>query len=73
MFCKMCGKEIPDGKELCDECATKAQNVTATETTANNAAQNQTVNNNQNTTYSDPQKVENNTVEQKENGDFYGL
>ena len=57
MFCKMCGKEIPDGKELCDECATKAQNVTATETTANNAAQNQTVNNNQNTTYSNPQNA----------------
>ena len=37
-----------------------------------NRAEENTVNNNQNTTYSDPQKAEN-TVEQKENGDFYGL
>lgn len=24
MFCKSCGKEIPDGQELCEECATKS-------------------------------------------------
>lgn len=41
MFCKMCGKEIPDGKELCDECAAKAENTTSTE---NTTAQSQTVN-----------------------------
>ena len=46
MFCKLCGKEIPDGKELCDECAEKSVNT-----------QNQTVNTN--ATYTNPQ---NNTV-----------
>lgn len=25
MFCKICGKEIPDGKELCDDCASRNQ------------------------------------------------
>ena len=28
MFCKICGKEIPEGQEICDECAAKnAENV----------------------------------------------
>ena len=34
MFCKMCGKEIPDGQELCDECAAKATNTSNPETTS---------------------------------------
>lgn len=62
MFCKMCGKEIPEGKELCDECAVKAQNTTSTESTTNTTAsenttaQSQTVNN-QNTTNSNAQNA----------------
>lgn len=27
MFCKYCGKEIEDGKEVCNECASKQTNV----------------------------------------------
>ncbi len=62
MFCKMCGKEIPEGKELCDECAAKAQNTTSTESTTNTTAsenttaQSQTVNN-QNTSNSNAQNA----------------
>ena len=54
MFCKMCGKEIPEGKELCDECSVKAQNTASTESTTNTTtsenttAQGQTVNNQNN-------------------------
>ena len=29
MFCKNCGKEIEDGKELCDVCAASANTTTA--------------------------------------------
>ena len=51
MFCKSCGKEIPEGQELCDECAAKetAETVVETETvennTSSNAAQSEVVNN----------------------------
>ena len=27
MFCKYCGKEIENGKEVCDECASRQTNV----------------------------------------------
>lgn len=55
MFCKMCGKEIPDGQELCDECAAKATNTVNSETTseANSGAQNV----NQNTTNTNAQNA----------------
>ena len=62
MFCKMCGKEIPDGQELCDECAAKATNTSNPETTsettseANSEAQNV----NQNTTNAQNATVINN-------------
>ena len=59
MFCKSCGKEIPEGQELCDECAAKNnENVVVEDTTAseNNTYSNETaakeatvVNNNTNT------------------------
>ena len=44
MFCKSCGKEIPEGQELCDECAAKnAENVVVEgETVQNNAQENTT-------------------------------
>lgn len=55
MFCKMCGKEIPDGQELCDECAAKSTNTVNSETTseANSGAQNV----NQNTTNTNAQNA----------------
>lgn len=48
MFCKMCGKEIPDGQELCDECAAKTTNTSNSETTSEVNSEAQNVN--QNTT-----------------------
>lgn len=47
MFCKLCGTEIPEGKELCDNCAVnqaaQANNQTAQAyNQANNQAYNQT-------------------------------
>ena len=43
MFCKSCGKEIPEGQELCDECATKAtENVVEGATVENNTSSNET-------------------------------
>lgn len=56
MFCKMCGKEIPDGQELCEECAAKAQDTTNTTASENTTAQSQTVNN-QNTANSNAQNA----------------
>lgn len=56
MFCKMCGKEIPDGQELCEECAVKAQDTTNTTASENTTAQSQTVNN-QNTANSNAQNA----------------
>lgn len=54
MFCKSCGKEIPDGKELCDECAAKTTETTSAEntTTSNETVTPEAtvVNNNQYTT-----------------------
>lgn len=32
MFCKYCGKEIEDGKEVCEECASKETKVEETKT-----------------------------------------
>lgn len=62
MFCKMCGKEIPEGKELCDECAAKSANTTSTENTSNAETSQNTANYssqtvNQNTTNSNPQNA----------------
>ena len=44
MFCKSCGKEIPEGQELCDECAAKnSENVVVEgETVQNNTQENTT-------------------------------
>ena len=43
MFCKSCGKEIPEGQELCDECAAKAtENVVEGTTVENNTSSNET-------------------------------
>ena len=43
MFCKSCGKEIPEGQEICDECATKAtENVVEGTTVENNTSSNET-------------------------------
>lgn len=55
MFCKMCGKEIPDGQELCDECAAKSTNTSTSETTSevNSGAQDV----NQNTTNTNAQNA----------------
>lgn len=55
MFCKMCGKEISDGQELCDECAAKSTNTVNSETTSesNSGAQNV----NQNTTNTNAQNA----------------
>lgn len=36
MFCKLCGKEIPDGQELCEECKAKNnENIVVEDTTVN--------------------------------------
>lgn len=36
MFCKLCGKEIPDGQELCEECKAKNnENIVVDDTTVN--------------------------------------
>ena len=43
MFCKSCGKEIPEGQELCDECAAKnAENVVVEGETVQNNSQGNT-------------------------------
>lgn len=43
MFCKSCGKEIPEGQELCEECATKStENVVESTTVENNTSSNET-------------------------------
>lgn len=43
MFCKSCGKEIPEGQEFCDECAAKsAENVVESTTVENNTSSNET-------------------------------
>lgn len=43
MFCKSCGKEIPEGQELCEECAVKsAENVVEGEPVQNNTQENTT-------------------------------
>ncbi len=69
MFCKMCGKEIPDGQELCNECATKNTNTTNTtnsETTseanpgAQNVNQDNTNSNTQNATVINNNQANNN-------------
>lgn len=57
MYCKNCGKEIPEGQELCDTCA---QNVNAG---AQNVNTNQTAQSNvnyQNTNYQNATVVNNN-------------
>lgn len=53
MFCRLCGKEIPEGKEICDECAAKNANTQAqpvnqtyTNTQTNNVNNNYQPNNN---------------------------
>ena len=43
MFCKSCGKEIPEGQELCDECAAKnTENVVVEGETVQNNSQGNT-------------------------------
>lgn len=43
MFCKSCGKEIPEGQELCEECAIKStENVVEGTTVENNTSSNET-------------------------------
>ena len=42
MFCKSCGKEIPEGQELCEECAAKeAETVVETKTVENSTSTNE--------------------------------
>ena len=66
MFCKMCGKEIPDGQELCAECATKNTNTTNSETTSEanlgtqNVNQDNTNSNTQNATVINNNQANNN-------------
>ena len=49
MFCKSCGKEIPEGQELCEECAAKEAETVENSTSTNEApAQEATVVNNTN-------------------------
>jgi TM2 domain-containing membrane protein YozV len=61
MFCKSCGKEIPEGQELCEECAAKeAETVVETKTVENSTSTNEipaqeaTVVNNTNNTNKNP-------------------
>ena len=61
MFCKSCGKEIPEGQELCEECAAKeTETVVEAETVASNTSTNEipaqeaTVVNNTNNTNKNP-------------------
>ena len=50
MFCKSCGKEIPEGQELCDECAAKnAENVVVEGETVQNNTQESTTSTNEST------------------------
>lgn len=46
MFCKICGREIPDGKELCDDCASRNQYQQQNNSTYTQPAQGPVVNNN---------------------------
>lgn len=74
MFCKYCGKEIEDGKEVCDECASKQTNVenvneepvkesVVTESTS--PIKDNTVNNSNNTANTTVNNTTNNSVNQK--------
>ena len=63
MFCKNCGKEIPDGQELCEECAKLAQNEIDNSTTINETA-GQTINVNSNNNYNDQNTNYNNNYQQ---------
>lgn len=49
MFCKSCGKEIPEGQELCDECAAKNNEnvVVENDTTSENTNQENTTTSNE--------------------------
>lgn len=74
MFCKYCGKEIEDGKEVCDECASKQTNVenvnegpvkesVVTESTS--PIKDSTVNSSNNTANTTVDSTINNSVNQK--------
>lgn len=74
MFCKYCGKEIENGKEVCDECASKQTNVenvneepvkesVVTESTS--PIKDNTVNNSANTTNTTVNNTTNNSVNTK--------
>lgn len=74
MFCKYCGKEIEDGKEVCDECASNQTNVenvneepvkesVVTESTS--PIKDSTVNSSNNTANTTVDSTINNSVNQK--------
>ena len=62
MFCKYCGKEIENGKEVCDECASRQTNV-VTESTS--PIKDNTVNSSNNTANTTVNNATNNSVNQK--------
>lgn len=63
MFCKSCGKEIPEGKELCDECAAKAnENVVIEGTTVENTTSSNQTENPEATVVNNTQYNSNNTT-----------
>ena len=62
MFCKYCGKEIENGKEVCDECASRQTNVVNESTSP---IKDNTVNSSNNTANTTVNNATNNSVNQK--------
>ena len=72
MFCKYCGKEIENGKEVCDECASRQTNVVNEQpvkesvvTESTSPIKDNTVNSSNNTANTTVNNTTNNSVNQK--------
>lgn len=72
MFCKYCGKEIENGKEVCDECASRQTNVVNEQpvkesvvTESTSPIKDSTVNSSNNTANTTVNNTTNNSVNQK--------